>query len=275
MNRANRKSEWATGEAYEPYVGRWSRLLAREFLTWLDVPTGMRWLDVGCGTGALSQTILEMTSPLAVQGIDQSESYVNYAREHTADGRARFDVGDARALPYPAASYDVVVSGLALNFVPEPAAAVSEMVRVARSEGMVALYVWDYAGEMQLMRYFWDAAAALDPAATELDEGRRFPICQPIPLTELFQDAGLRNVEARAIDVPTIFHSFDDYWTPFLGGQGPAPSYAMSLSEDRRRELRELIRSRLPVNSDGAIHLIARAWAVSGKTELVFRAAVV
>jgi len=265
MNGSHRKSEWATGEAYEPYAGRWSRLVAREFLAWLDVPTNMRWLDVGCGTGALSQIILELASPLAVQGIDQSEGYVNYARAHTADDRAHFDVGDACALPYPAASYDVVVSGLALNFVPEPAAAEFEMSRVARGGGTVALYVWDYAGEMQLMRYFWDAARTLDPAAAELDEGRRFPICQPIALTQLFQDAGLRKVEARAIDVPTIFHSFDDYWTPFLGGQGPAPSYTMSLSEDRRRGLRELIRTHLPVNSDGAIYLMARAWVVRGE----------
>ena len=265
MSGSDQKSEWATGNAYEPYVGRWSRLVARRFLEWLDAPAGMRWLDVGCGTGALSQTILEAASPLVVQGVDLSQSYVNYAREHIADDRARFDVCDAQALPYPNASYDVVVSGLALNFIPEPAAAVSEMVRMARNGGTVAIYVWDYAGEMQLMRYFWDAAGTLDPAAIELDEGRRFLICQPNPLVQLFQNSGLRNVEARAIDVPTAFHSFDDYWTPFLGGQGPAPSYAMSLSEDRRKALRELIRSRLPVNNDGTINLTARAWAVRGE----------
>ena len=265
MNGLDRKSEWASGDAYEPYVGRWSRLVARELLSWLKAPKNMRWLDVGCGTGALSQTILDRAAPSLVQGIDPSEDYVNYARKHITDGRARFDVGDARALPYQMASFDVVVSGLALNFVPEPAAAVSEMVRVTRIGGSDAVYVWDYAGEMQLMRYFWDAAATLDPVALELDEGRRFPICNQNRLLQLFQDAGLRQTEARAIDVPTVFHSFDDYWTPFLGGQGPAPSYAMSLSEDQRTELRELIRSRLPIKSDGGIDLMARAWAVRGE----------
>lgn len=262
MSTGDQKSEWATGDAYEPYVGRWSRLVARRFLAWLDAPDGLRWLDVGCGTGALSRTILEAASPSTIQGIDLSQSYVNYAREQVTDGRARFDVGDAQALPFPAASYDVVVSGLALNFVPEPARAVSEMARVARKGGTVAIYVWDYAGQMQLMRHFWDAAAMLDTAALELDEGRRFPICQPDLLVQLFQSCGLRNTEARAIDVTTVFQSFDDYWTPFLGGQGPAPSYAMSLSEERRGELRELLRSRLPVREDGTINLIARAWAV-------------
>ena len=265
MNASDRKSEWASGDAYEPYVGRWSRLVAREFLSWLKAPKNMRWLDVGCGTGALSQTILEMATPSLVQGIDPSEAYINYARRNIVDGCARFDVGDAQALPYQTAFFDAVVSGLALNFISEPALAVSEMVRVTRAGGVVAVYVWDYAGGMQLMRYFWDAAASLDPAAKELDEGRRFPICQPTSLTELFQDAGLRSVEARAIDVPTIFDSFDDYWTPFLGGQGPAPSYVKSLSEDQRVELRELIRSRLSSDNHDTINLIARAWAVRGE----------
>jgi hypothetical protein len=119
---------------------------------------------------------------------------------------------------------------------------------------------------MELMRYFWDAAVALDPAALALDEGRRFPICQPEPLTELFTQAGLREVEVRAIDAPTRFRDFDDYWTPFLGGQGPAPGYAMSLSEERRGDLRERLRAALPIAKDGAIDLIARAWSVRGRT---------
>lgn len=265
MTGLDRKSEWASGDAYEPYVGRWSRLVAREFLLWLKAPENMSWLDVGCGTGALSRTILDMATPSLVQGIDSSQDYINHARQHITDARARFDVGDARALPYQTASFNLAVSGLALNFVPEPALAVLDMARVTRTGGFAAVYVWDYSGEMQMMRHFWDAAAALNPAAGELDEGRRFPLCQPTALTQLFQDAGLRSVEARAIDVPTIFHKFDDYWTPFLGGQGPAPSYVMSLDEADRVELRELIRSRLPIDKDGLIHLMARAWAVRGE----------
>lgn len=261
----NQRNQWASGDAYEPYVGRWSRLVAREFLSWLKAPPNVRWLDVGCGTGALSQAILALNAPSMVLGLDQSEGYVNFARQDVTGSRARFSLGDARALPFPASFFDVVVSGLAINFVPEPAVAVAEMARVTLPGGVVALYVWDYAGEMQMMRYFWDTAAKLDSAATELDEGKRFPLCNRLPLLRLFQDAGLKAVDARTIDVPTVFRDFDDYWTPFLGGQGPAPGYVMSLSEARREELREAIRSRLPVNKDGSIVLNARAWTVRGE----------
>lgn len=265
MERGRPTDVWADAAAYEGYVGRWSRLVARELLAWLAVPAHGRWLDVGCGTGALSQTILEQAAPKEVVGIDPSEGYVRNAREHVDGAAARFDVGDSRSLPYETGTFDAVVSGLVLNFVPEPARAAAEMVRVARAGGVVAAYVWDYAGEMQLMRRFWDAAVALDPAALDLDEGRRFPIGKPEPLSGLFRAAGLRTVEVRAIDVPTRFRDFDDYWTPFLGGQGPAPGYAASLPDERRTTLRERIRASLPVSADGTIPLTARAWAVRGR----------
>jgi SAM-dependent methyltransferase len=258
------KDVWASGAAYEPYVGRWSRLVARDFLAWLAIPPGMRWLDVGCGTGALSTSILEHAVPRAIMGIDPSAGYVAYAQEQVQDPRVRFEVGDARVLPYETDAFDAVVSGLVLNFVPEPDRAVAEMARAARGGGTVAAYVWDYAGRMELMRHFWDAAVALDPAALELDEGRRFPLCQPGPLADLFRGAGLDDVEVRAIDVPTVFRDFDDYWSPFLGGQAPAPGYAMSLDEQRRAMLREHIRAGLPFQADGSIQLIARAWAARG-----------
>jgi SAM-dependent methyltransferase len=255
---------WASGAAYEPYVGRWSRLVARDFLAWLALPPGARWLDLGCGTGALSAAILAHAAPREVVGIDPSAGYVAYAREQVRDPRARFVVGDARALPGAAGACDAVVSGLVLNFVPEPGRALAEMARVARAGGTVAAYVWDYAGRMELMRHFWDAAEALDPAAHELDEGRRFPLCQPGPLADLFREAGLGEVAVRAIDVPTVFRDFDDYWSPFLGGQGPAPGYVMALDEERRVRLRERIRAALPFRADGSIHLLARAWAARG-----------
>lgn len=258
------KDSWASGDAYEPYVGRWSRLVAREFLNWLTVPEGSQWLDVGCGTGALSQTILQFAGPKKVKGIDRSEGYVNFAREHTPDSRAQFEVADAESLHADSGTFDASVSGLVLNFIPHPERALAEMTRVTRTGGLVAVYVWDYAGGMQFMRHFWDAAAALDSGAIELDEGRRFPICQPDALDGLFNSAGLHHVEVHPTDVPTTFRDFDDYWSPFLGGQGPAPSYLMSLSEERILALRETIRAGLPFASDGSIPLIARAWAVRG-----------
>lgn len=255
---------WASGDAYEPYVGRWSRLVAREFLRWLAVPAGSQWLDVGCGTGALSQTILRFAAPGGIKGIDRSEGHLAHARGTGQDRRAHFEVGDAQALPDETARYDAAVSGLVLNFLPQPERAVSEMARVAKPGGVVAAYVWDYGGKMQLMRHFWNAAVALDPDAAGLDEGRRFPLCQPTPLAELFKRPGLKTVEVRAIDIATDFKDFDDYWSPFMGGQGPAPSYAMSLSEEGRAALRERIRAGLPFALDGSIPLVARAWAVQG-----------
>jgi len=255
---------WADGAAYELYIGRWSRLVAHQFLTWIAVAPSRRWLDVGCGTGMLSRTILQAADPAEVQGIDRAPDYVAFARAHMRDARVRFDVGDAHRLPVATAMYDVVVSGLVLNFIPQPHVALGEMIRAAQFGGIVAAYVWDYAGEMQLMRHFWNAAVALNPQALDLDEGRRFPLCQPQPLADLFRSAGLHAVEVRAIDIATDFHDFDDYWSPFLGGQGPAPSYAMSLSEEQRTALRERLRQSLPVASDGSIALIARAWAIRG-----------
>lgn len=256
---------WASGAAYEPYVGRWSRLVAREFLAWLDLPFGRSWLDVGCGTGALSAMVLEATIPSHLIGVDRSPTYLAYARAHIADARATFAVADALALPFRTQTVDAVVSGLVLNFVPEPGRAVIEMARVVRPGATVALYVWDYAGQMQLMRYFWDAAAALDPAARELDEGRRFSICRPDALIPLFHAAGLHDVSTRAIDVATDYRDFDDYWSPFLGGQGSAPAYVQTLSVERRETLREHLYDALPIAADGAIRLIARAWAVRGR----------
>jgi SAM-dependent methyltransferase len=264
MHQSQPNDVWALGAAYEPYVGRWSRVVAHEFLAWLAVPPAKQWLDTGCGTGALSQIILDIASPTKVIGIDPSEGYVAFARDQVLDTRVNFRVGDAQALPFESTQFDAVVSGLVLNFVPDPDLAVSEMQRVVRPGGVVAAYVWDYTDQMQLMRYFWNAAVKLDPAAIELDEGQRFQMCKPESLTKLFHTAKLNNIEVCVIDVPTYFRDFDDYWKPFLGGQGPAPTYAMSLSEDRRVALREEIRAKLPIASNGSIQLIARAWAIRG-----------
>lgn len=263
---AERKDTWAAGTLYEPYVGRWSRLVAKDFLAWLEMPPNLDWLDVGCGTGALTEVILEHAKPRSVKGMDPSTGFIEHAKAHITDPRATFEVADAQSLPLDSARFGAAVAGLVLNFVPKPSLAVREMVRAVEPGGVVAAYVWDYAGKMELMRYFWDAAVELDRAAFELDEGRRFPLCQPNPLTALFTQAGLRDVQVVPIDVPTRFRDFDDYWTPFLGGQAPAPGYAMSLTEERRGALRERIRAKLPIARDGSIDLIARAWAVRGQT---------
>jgi SAM-dependent methyltransferase len=255
---------WAVGDAYEAYVGRWSRRVAREFVRSLGVAGGRRWLDVGCGTGALTTAALALAAPGQVLGLDPSRGFLTAARSRTGRAAAAFGAADARALPLADHCADVVVSGLALNFVPDPARAVAEFGRVASPGGTVAAYVWDYADGMAMMRWFWDCAATLDPAAADLDEGRRFPLCRPEPLRRLWRGAGLTDVAVWAIEIPTVFADFDDYWTPFLGGQGPAPGYAASLSTDGRSALRESLRARLPVGTGGTIPLTARAWAVRG-----------
>jgi SAM-dependent methyltransferase len=258
------KDVWESGDSYEPYVGRWSRLVAREFIPWLSLPEGKSWLDVGSGTGALSETILEIANPQKLKGVDRSEGYVEHTQGNIHDPRATFEVGNAQALPVLSESVDAAVSGMVMNFVPQPDQMIAEMARVVCNGGTVALYVWDYAGKMQMLRHFWNAASVLDSAARELDEGWRFSICNPNSLNYLFQHAGLSQVVIRPIDILAEFKDFDDYWTPFLGGQGPAPGYVMSLDEKRRAQLRDKIYNSLPFALDGTIPLLMRAWAVKG-----------
>lgn len=252
---------WERGSPYERYVGRWSREVAPLFLSWLGIPAGRRWLDVGCGTGALCAAIMDRCSPASVIGVDPSQGFLETAKENLA-GRAQLYQGSTSSIPLGDASVDVVVSALVLNFVPDPRAALAEMARVTGREGTIAAYVWDYAGKMDLMRFFWEAAVELDPQAAKMDEGVRFPLCRPQALQALFAGAALTGLEVKSIDIPTPFASFDDYWQPFLGGQGPAPAYAMSLDAGARARLRERIRERIPAAGNGAIALTARAWAI-------------
>ena len=261
MDHKQVSDTWERGSPYEQYVGRWSRRVTPLFLSWLSIPAGRRWLDVGCGTGALCAAIVDRCSPSLVAGVEPSEGFLKTAKENLA-GRAVLHQGSATAIPLGDASVNVVVSGLVLNFVPDQRAALVEMVRVTSKEGTIAAYVWDYAGKMELMRFFWDAAVELDPDAAKMDEGVRFPLCRPEALEKLFAGAGLEGVEVKPIDIPTPFVNFDDYWQPFLGGQGPAPAYAMSLDETARARLRDRIRERMPIMANGSISLTARAWAI-------------
>ncbi|MGV1009076.1 MAG: class I SAM-dependent methyltransferase [Dermatophilaceae bacterium] len=256
---------WTAGPAYEAFMGRWSRLVARVFVPWLDASPGATWLDVGCGTGALTQAVVETAAPAEVLGVDPSEGFLAAARARVGDPVAHFRVGSAQSLPLPDAAVDTVVSGLVLNFLPDAAAGVAESVRVVRAGGLVAAYVWDYAEGMGMLRRFWDAEAALDEAGLDPDEGLRFPLCRPEPLRRLWTDAGLADVAVGALEVATVFEDFQDYWEPFLGGQGPAGGHLTSLAPARQQALRELLEARLPTGPDGSIRLTARAWAVRGR----------
>jgi SAM-dependent methyltransferase len=259
-----RDDAWEIGRAYEPYVGRWSRLVAAEFLPWLSTGGGAAWCDVGCGTGALAQTILAGDEPSRVLGVEPSAGFAAAARASIDDPRFELRAGTATAIPAADDEFDQVVSALVLNFVPDPFEGLVEMGRVTRAGGTVAGYVWDYAEGMQMIRVFWETAGELDDAALGLDEGARFPLCRPEPLVDLLGSAGLAQVQVHPLDVPTVFRDFDDFWRPFLGGQGPAPGYCAALPEAHRNELRDALDARLERDRDGRIPLTARAWAFRG-----------
>ncbi len=261
---SNVTDRWAAGSTYEHFMGRWSRKLTPKFVSWLQLPAGVHWLDVGCGTGALTDAICKIADPASVIACDPSEPFVQYAREHNSDERTSFVTAGAGSLPTRPGGFGSVTSSLVLNFFPEPLSAVEEMHGLAVSGGTVSACVWDYAGRMDFLRRLWDVASSMDPKARELDEAKRFPICRPEVLDELFRNAGLRDVCCDPLEITTEFSSFDEYWQPFLGGTGPAPSYVASLEERHRTALASELDRALPRRPDGRIALIARAWAVRG-----------
>ena len=263
MSENTKHDAWSAGDSYDAYMGRWSRKMAARFLDWLKPAEKLDWLDVGSGTGALTSAILSRCNPRSLVGIEQSAGFVATARRNVDDKRASFEVGDAQNLPLDDRSKDIVASALVLNFVPDISKALSEMKRVVRLGGTVAFYVWDYpGGGMGFMRAFWNAAIALDPGASGFAEGKRVPFCTAAGLTELAANAGLHSVECTALEIPTVFADFDDFWHPFTLGAGPAPGYCVSLPAEAREKLRQKLSEELPRLDNGAIALNARAWAI-------------
>jgi ubiquinone/menaquinone biosynthesis C-methylase UbiE len=263
MAESSRHDGWQAGENYEAYMGRWSRQLAPRFVEWLRAKDGLDWLEVGCGSGALSAAIVDQCNPRSLVAIDPSEGFVATARQKVPDKRVTFSVGDAQELQFETASRDIAASALVLNFVPERDKALSEMKRVVRPGGTIGFYVWDYpGGGVEFMRAFWIQATALDPSALNLNEDQRFPFCTQDQLSDLVKQAGLDSVECVPIEVPTVFKDFDDYWHPFTLGAGPAPGYCMSLDPESRQRLKERLDTNLPRSKNGSIDFKARAWAV-------------
>lgn len=256
---------WNAANSYESFMGRWSRRVAGRFLQRLAPEPNLTWLDVGCGTGALLGAIVETARPSLATGVDLSEGFVEAARSILGDD-AEIHQASGDHLPFEDNFYDMVVSGLALNFMPDSLKAVGEWHRVARPGGTVSAYVWDYAEGMQFLRFFWDAVVDLDPDSNELDERSRFPDCHPDRLEALFLGAGLSDVETGRIDIETVFSDFEDYWAPFTLGQGPAPGYVESIGEAQRDRLAALLEERLPHGRDREIPLTARAWVVQGRS---------
>jgi SAM-dependent methyltransferase len=252
-------------DAYERFMGRWSRRLAPEFVAFAGVRDGEHVIDVGCGTGALAETIAATFPHARVVGIDPSEAFVAAAKQR-GSGRVHYEVGRAGRIEFVAREFDRVLSLLVFNFLNDPAACLDDMRRVTRPGGTIAAAVWDYGEGMQMLGAFWDEVAAVDPGAADRHE-RTMPFCRFGELGALWRAAGLADVEEHPLTIEQRFASFDDYWSPFSGGVGPAGAYVASLSEGERASLGERVRARLlgAGGADRAFTLEARAWAVRGR----------
>ena len=264
MRPQERQRMFADAEAYERFMGRWSRLVAPLLLEFAGIADGSRVLDVGSGTGSLAFEMARRWPRCQVVGIDPSKEYVAYASAREHGSNVRFESGDAQALSFPTGSFDACVSLLVFNFIPDPRKALSELRRVTRPGGVIAAANWDYGDGMRMLRAFWDAAVALDRAAEKLDE-KHMPLCRAGELATSWKAAGLKDVEERPIEIKMHFQSFDDYWRPFLEGQGPAGAYVAKLSPERRGLLRTEVQRHLPAAAgNGAFELGGRVWAVRG-----------
>jgi ubiquinone/menaquinone biosynthesis C-methylase UbiE len=257
-------STWSATLAYELRSGRWSRIAAKELVRWLNVLDPFDWLDVGCGTGPLLSAILEWDTARRIVGLDRSKESLDAARIAFGD-RVELLAGDAERLPFRASEFNLVVSALLFNLVEDPARVLKEMIRVTCHAGVVAAYVWDFAGGMEMMRRFWDAAIALDPRAASFDQAKKSKVADPPSLAALFEGAGLTAVEHRTLDFPTVFSDFADYWDPLVTGKGSIPDYARSIGQAQLQDLRASLEASLPRSEDGRITLMGRAAASCGR----------
>jgi ubiquinone/menaquinone biosynthesis C-methylase UbiE len=248
--------------AYDRHVGRYSRELARALINTAGLRPGQRALDVGCGPGALTSELVAVLGAEQVAAADPSITFAEACRRRLPG--VNVQVAPAEALPFQDAAFDHALSQLVVNFMTDPPAGVREMQRVTRPGGSVTAAVWDYAAGMTLLRRFWDAAVALDPAAAERDEGLCMPFCTPDELGDLCSTAGLAEVRVSPVVVAAVYDDFEDLWRPLELGVGPSGAYATSLPSERRTALKAEVRRRLGVGSK-PFGLTARAWIATGE----------
>lgn len=256
---------FAMSASYERFMGRWSRLLAPAFIAFAGVKNGDRVLDVGTGTGSVASTVEASMPTSQIVGIDPSPGFIAHARKSAKSNRAQYAVGDAQALTFKDGSFDHTLALLVMNFIPDENKAIAEMRRVTRPQGSVSACVWDYDAGMQMLRFFWDEAIALDPAIEPKDE-RHMKLSREGQLGNLWKRAGLVNIKEEPLTIDQAYSSFNDYWDSFTRGAGPGGAYVVSLSDDRRRQLEARMRKRLLGDrQDGAFTLKAKAWCVRGE----------
>lgn len=256
---------FADANAYERFMGRWSRLVAPQLVDFTNAPDHGHILDVGSGTGALAFTLAERRPRAHVLGVDPSKEYVEYASSRNPfPDRVRFETGDAQQLRLANASFDASLSLLVFNFIPDPVKAISEVRRVTKPGGRVSASVWDYGDGMKMLRAFWDGAVNLDSKAEKLDE-RHMPLCRAGELSDLWRQGGFENVYEQPHVITMKFESFGDYWDAFLLGQGPAGAYVKSLNRDQANALRREVKNRVSPSAENMpIPLSARVWSVRG-----------
>ena len=257
-------ASWNNSNLYNQFMGLWSIKVAQLFLNLLNEKYRIQeksWIDVGCGTGALTFEIMKYAKPEMIVGVDPSKDFL--PKENT-NKLLSFKIGSSDNLPIESGNFDFAVSALALNFMPNKDQCIKEMLRVLKNEGVLALYVWDYSEQMEFLRYFWDTAIELIPGAEEYDQGEKFPICRREALKELFEKHALQTIDLKDLTIQTEFKNFQDYWKPFLGGQGSAGRYMSTLEEKKKNLIKNTLFERLPIAKDGKILLKARAFAISG-----------
>ena len=247
--------------AYDRYMGRYGPSLAEALIDFARVTPGMRALDVGCGTGALTAALAELLGAENVAGVDPSEPFAEACRRRVSD--AEIVIAGAERLPFADASFDAALSQLVVNFMSDARGGVAEMARVTRPGGIVAACVWDYAGEMTLLRAFWEAAREVDPGRARDADEAHMRWRSPVELTELWRAAGLDNVRTAPLVAQAAYAGFEDLWEPLPLGVGPAGAFCKALDDGARADLHDAFRRRLGVG-DGPFELSARAWAVAG-----------
>jgi ubiquinone/menaquinone biosynthesis C-methylase UbiE len=259
-------SMFANAEAYERFMGRWSRLLAPLLIEFTGLPDGGKVLDVGSGTGSLAFAIAGSRPRTHVVGIEPSEAFVAYSKSRNSfPDRVEFQVGDAQQMALPDASFDASLALLVFNFIPGRMKALREVRRTTKPGGLISAVVWDYSGRMQMLRTFFNAATKTNPKAAEQIDEKSMPLSRAGELAVLWKQGGLDNIKEQPLEITMRFKSFSDYWDPFLLGQGPAGAYVRSLDAGQLQALRSEVKRQLSWEpEDKPLDLLARAWAVRG-----------